>query len=98
VHQDALFAIVDQWLAGLEPTLFQELLPLLRRTFGAFDAAEKRRIFERAEHPAGAAPSAASGLGPAEAGFDEARAALVLPTLCRLYGLATAGGSEGGEA
>lgn len=95
VHQDALFAIVDQWLAGLEAASFQELLPLLRRTFGAFDAAEKRRIFERAAHPAGASPHAVGG---AEAGFDEERAALVLPTLYRLYGLAPAAETEGGAA
>jgi hypothetical protein len=100
VHQDALFAIVDQWLAGLEASSFQELLPLLRRTFGAFDAAEKRRIYERAAHPAGASAHAAGGsaaMGFDEAVFDEGRAALVLPTLYRLYGLAPAA-TEGGPA
>jgi len=86
VHQDALFAIIDQWVAGLDATLFQELLPLLRRTFGAFEAAEKQRIYERATHPAGGtAHPAAAG---ASADLDQARAALMLPTLYRLYGIA----------
>ena len=86
VHQDALFAIIDQWVAGLDAALFQELLPLLRRTFGAFDAAEKQRIYERATQPVGAGASHA--VENTAADLDEARAALMLPTLYRLYGIA----------
>ena len=85
VHQDALFAIIDAWVAQLDADLFQELLPLLRRTFGAFDPAEKQRIYERALHPSGVA--AGSSGAAVIADLDEARAALMLPTLYRLYGL-----------
>lgn len=96
VHQDALFAIIDAWLAGLGAELFQELLPLLRRTFGAFDAAEKQRIYERAQDPAGTAMAAGAGAGAGtDAGLDPERAALILPTLYRLYGITPPAGPGG---
>jgi hypothetical protein len=86
VHQDALFAIIDAWMASLSEELFQELLPLLRRTFGSFEAPEKQRIYERATDPNGAAGTVSAARVSAD--LDEERAALMLPTLYRLYGIA----------
>jgi hypothetical protein len=82
VHDDALLALLDGWLAEIPADAFDDVLPLLRRTFGAFDAGERRAIGERVAGPRGpVADRDAAGLG-----FDESRAALVLPTLSALLG------------
>ncbi len=47
VHDARLLAMVDEWLTGLPGETFVDVLPLLRRTFGAFDAPERRSIAAR---------------------------------------------------
>ncbi|GAB2617223.1 hypothetical protein Aab01nite_30420 [Paractinoplanes abujensis] len=82
VHDEALLAVLDDWLADIAADAFDDVLPLLRRTFGAFEAGERRAIGERVAGPrTGGAGRAAGGLG-----FDPARADLVLPTLSALLG------------
>jgi hypothetical protein len=44
VHDADLRAVVDRWLSSLTPDAFTETVPLLRRTFGAFEAAERRQL------------------------------------------------------
>ena len=44
VHDADLRAVVDRWLSSLTPQAFDETVPLLRRTFGAFEAAERRQL------------------------------------------------------
>jgi len=44
VHDADLLAVVDRWLCGLAPSAFDETIPLLRRTFGSFDPAERRQL------------------------------------------------------
>ena len=48
VHDDRLFGLIDTWLLSLPEERFTAVLPLLRRTFGAFDAPERRAIGEAA--------------------------------------------------
>ncbi len=81
VHDDRLLRVVDGWLATVAPEQFSEVLPLLRRTFGAFADPEKRAIGERAAALSGAAPAARAG----EA-LDRGRAELVVPVFARLLG------------
>ncbi|MGE5156301.1 MAG: DUF5682 family protein, partial [Betaproteobacteria bacterium] len=50
VHDQTLLALVDTWLAGIAGDTFIEVLPLLRRTFGAFAGPERRAIGERARN------------------------------------------------
>jgi hypothetical protein len=81
VHDDALLALVDDWLADIPADAFAEVLPLLRRTFGSFAAGERRAIGDRvaaADRPAAA--------DTATAVVDHDRAASVLPTLSVLLG------------
>ncbi|MEU6726246.1 DUF5682 family protein [Nonomuraea wenchangensis] len=47
VHDPRLLSLVDGWLTGLSCDQFTDVLPLLRRTFGAFAAPERRSIGER---------------------------------------------------
>ena len=44
VHDRSLRSAVDRWLSELAPVAFEETLPLLRRTFGAFEAGERRQL------------------------------------------------------
>lgn len=81
VHDADLRAVIDRWLSSLSPDAFGEIVPLLRRTFGAFESAERRQLGrlvagEERERPA--------GFGP---GFDEARALATLTTVRHLLGL-----------
>lgn len=51
LHDDALLAIVDAWLLGLAPDVFQAQLPLFRRVFSELDAHERRRLLDRILRP-----------------------------------------------
>jgi Family of unknown function (DUF5682) len=85
VHDAGLLGLVDEWITGLPADSFSDVLPLLRRTFGAFPAPERRAIGERARR------SARGGTGraapePAEE-LDLARAAAAVRTVATILGL-----------
>ncbi|HUG00108.1 MAG TPA: DUF5682 family protein [Ilumatobacter sp.] len=44
VHDADLLTVVDGWLSALPPQSFDQVIPLLRRTFGGFEPAERRQI------------------------------------------------------
>jgi hypothetical protein len=79
VHDEALLSLVDDWLADIPADAFDSVLPLLRRTFGAFDAGERRAIGDRV---AGGRSESAD----AAAAIDAERAAGPLETLGALLG------------
>ena len=81
VMNEQLWQILQAWVASLPGETFMELLPLLRRTFATFEAAERRQLGQRvATGTVALAPPLASG------GTDEVRASLVLPVLAALLG------------
>ncbi|MEU3315200.1 DUF5682 family protein [Streptomyces sp. NPDC006662] len=77
VHDERLLGLVDTWLVSVPETAFIDVLPLLRRTFGAYEAGVKRTLGELARRPPGhrrpaaGAGAAPEGFGPA---LDPARA------------------------
>ncbi|WP_306208288.1 DUF5682 family protein [Actinoplanes sp. RD1] len=79
VHDEELLDLVDSWLADIAVEAFDDVLPLLRRTFGSFAAGERRAIGDRI---AGGVRAA----GEAPLVLDHDRAARVLPTLAALLG------------
>ncbi len=79
VHEPELLAVVDRWATGVPAELFDHLLPLLRRTFADFTAAERREIGERVKR-LGRGKTA----GPEDRAIDHGRAELVLPKLLEL--------------
>ena len=81
VHDPLLLGVLDRWVATLPATSFVEVLPLLRRTFGGFDIAERRAIGERVR--TGEAPGARRSHGQ----LDPARAAAGLATMAHLLGV-----------
>jgi hypothetical protein len=78
VHDEPLLRLVDQWLAGIDD--FTTVLPLLRRTFGAFPAPQRRAIGERVRQLGRGGPA------PVEAG-PHVRGDVVLPTVRALLGV-----------
>ena len=44
VHDHELLGVVDAWVSALGPEAFATAAPLLRRTFGGFEAAERRQL------------------------------------------------------
>ena len=78
----ALLAVVDRWLSSLTPDGFDAVLPLLRRTFGGFEAAERRQMMALL---AGGDLRRVTGFG---VGVDPERAGAALVTVRHLLGLA----------
>ncbi|MFE5870006.1 DUF5682 family protein [Streptomyces roseifaciens] len=90
VHDERLLSLVDDWLTGVPPGAFTDVLPLLRRTFSAYDPGVRRTLGELVRHggPAGGSGGGTRpGARPAAAPLDPARASAVLPTLHLLLGL-----------
>ena len=44
LHDDELLRLVDGWIASLRADMFDVVVALLRRTFGAFEPAERRQL------------------------------------------------------
>ena len=73
VHDPELLAVIDEWLGSVHDEAFEEVLPLLRRSFAGFQPAERRMIGEAAARlrpPGGSAarldsPAAAPAPPPA---------------------------------
>lgn len=82
LHDAQLWAMVDDWLAGLTDEHFMRVLPLLRRAFSTFSAPERRQLGERARRPVAAAAAAS-----AAPDSDAARAERALPLLRLLLGV-----------
>lgn len=81
LHDQQLWAMVDDWLGTLVEEHFMRVLPLLRRAFAAFSAPERRQLGERAHRPVSA--TAANTLPD----WDAARAERALPLLRQLLGV-----------
>ena len=81
VHDGELRSIVDRWLASLPPAAFAETIPLLRRTFGAFELAERRQLGRLV---AGNERELATTFG---SDLDDARLGRVVGTVRLLFGL-----------
>ncbi|MER7464322.1 DUF5682 family protein [Streptomyces sp. NPDC097981] len=84
VHDDRLLGLIDAWLVSVPEGAFIDVLPLLRRTFGAYEPGVKRSLGElvRRGQSARPAPGAApEGFAPT---LDPARADAVLPVLALL--------------
>ncbi|MFF0363593.1 DUF5682 family protein [Streptomyces fungicidicus] len=95
VHDERLLALVDAWLTGVPAEAFTDVLPLLRRTFSAYEPGVRRTLGELVRRGPGArgggaaAVTGAPGFAP---GPDTARADAVLPVLRLLLG---PGGDDG---
>jgi hypothetical protein len=81
VHDTELLGVVDRWLSSLTIEAFDSVVVLLRRTFGAFEPAERRQIMSLL---VGRSIDRTSGFG---ADVDAQRASDVLVTVRYLLGI-----------
>ncbi len=82
VHDAELLDVVDRWVSSLAPDAFATAAPLLRRTFGGFEAAERRQLGRLlAEGSVSPDPLVDDDLDPA-------RAAAAMVTVRQLLGVA----------
>jgi hypothetical protein len=90
VHDERLLALVDAWLTGVPADAFTDVLPLLRRTFSAYEPGVRRTLGElvrRGPEGRGAVTTAGSAVPGFAAVLDTARADAVLPVVRLLLGL-----------
>ncbi|MEU1339268.1 DUF5682 family protein [Streptomyces sp. NPDC005827] len=90
VHDERLLGLVDAWLTGVPAEAFTDVLPLLRRTFSAYEPGVRRTLGELVRRGPGErtrGPGRTAGTPGFGAEADEERADAVLPVLRLLLGL-----------
>ncbi|MFC9133267.1 DUF5682 family protein [Streptomyces sp. NPDC057099] len=91
VHDERLLGLVDAWLTGVPAEAFTDVLPLLRRTFSAYEPGVRRTLGELVRRGPGVGGGGGSAAGSGIPGFaaelDLARADAVLPVVRLLLGL-----------
>ncbi|WP_433658667.1 DUF5682 family protein [Nocardia sp. CA-128927] len=83
VHDRELLHLIDDWLRALREDQFVETLPLLRRTFGAFESGERRAI-GRAVRDGG---TATIRTGEDDGGIDMARGNIAMRAAAEILGV-----------
>jgi len=77
----ALWAVVNNWVSGIDAESFTQVLPLLRRTFSHYTQSERRKLGEKVR-------SGEVGMvKKVDAGFDEAKAVRGIPIVLQLLGI-----------
>ncbi|MFI6441018.1 DUF5682 family protein [Streptomyces sp. NPDC050759] len=90
LHDERLLGLVDAWLTGVPAEAFTDVLPLLRRTFSAYEPGVRRTLGElvrRGPGQRGRAAGAGAGIPGFGADLDGDRADAVLPVMRLLLGL-----------
>lgn len=89
IHDTPLLALLHHWMAGLTEEHFQQILPLLRRTFGQFTGPERAKIGHAVTTlDPDAKPSLSATATPALV-LDETRSLPAVALTARLLGLTT---------
>ena len=97
MHDERLLGLVDAWLTGVSAEAFTDVLPLLRRTFSAYESGVRRTLGEQIRRGPGArggAVATTSGIPGFAPELDTERADAVLPVLRLLLGLGTTDGGH----
>ncbi|MDX5569451.1 DUF5682 family protein, partial [Streptomyces sp. ID05-04B] len=89
VHDERLLALVDGWLTTVPAEAFTDVLPLLRRTFSAYEPGVRRTLGELVRRGPGeraGGPGAEAARPGFAAALDAGRADAVLPVVRLLLG------------
>jgi hypothetical protein len=83
IYDEVLWQIIDTWVCQLPAEAFQQILPMLRRTFSTFDAPIRRQMGERVQHNQAVLPKTTQ-----TGEYNSETAKAVLPLLAQILGLA----------
>lgn len=83
LHDDAVWRMIDDWVVSLDETQLVRVLPLVRRTFAAFEAADRRDLGTRV-----ARATVTKAVASEAPDWNLARAERALPMLRELLGIA----------
>ncbi|MEU6377673.1 DUF5682 family protein [Streptomyces sp. NPDC046909] len=100
VHDERLLGLVDAWLTGVSAEAFTDVLPLLRRTFSAYEPGVRRTLGELVRRGPGEKAGTAAGragIPGFAADLDTARADAVLPVVRLLLGMGGDGSGGNGH-
>ncbi|WP_243860091.1 DUF5682 family protein [Streptomyces sp. BK208] len=89
LHDERLLALIDAWLTGVPEDTFTDVLPLLRRTFSAYEPGVRRQLGElvrRGPEARGSVTTTGAGIPGFAADPDTGRADAVLPVIRLLLG------------
>lgn len=78
LRDDGLLGLVDEWMMSLPGETFEEVVPLLRRTFATYNSAVRRNLSEKIGR---------GGVSLEEEAIDATRGARVLPVMRQILGL-----------
>ncbi|MVU82018.1 hypothetical protein GPX89_32860 [Nocardia sp. ET3-3] len=81
VHDRNLLSLIDDWLCGLDEAQFVATLPLLRRTFGAFESGERQAIGQAVRN---GGPTTPAGSGTE---YDADRGTLAMRAAAEILGV-----------
>jgi hypothetical protein len=85
IHDARLLALIDGWIAEISADAFEQLVPLLRRTFSTFPAPERKQIGQMvAKRPSAGADHGVNAV--ASYGINHERASRALPLLMQILG------------
>jgi hypothetical protein len=83
VHDQKLLSVIDLWIAEINTDQFDELVPILRRTFSAFPKPERRQIGQAVTQAGKAMPKTNTA---AMSDIDPERAMRPIPLLMQILG------------
>lgn len=81
---DALWNILNKWVASLEDKIFIELLPLLRRNFSTFSTVERKKLGEKAKY---SGTGTSRGKVDMPTSIDERRGKQVMEVVAQILGI-----------
>ncbi|HVT89514.1 MAG TPA: DUF5682 family protein [Tepidisphaeraceae bacterium] len=81
IHDARLLGVIDQWVTEIQPEIFDELIPLLRRTFSTFPRPERHQIGQMLS-----TGKSLQATGAVDDSIDHDRAAMALPLLLQILG------------
>jgi hypothetical protein len=90
VHDRGLLALIDEWVARVSTDIFNDVLPLLRRSFALFEQGERRLIGDAVRHLGVQGGGGSLRLGEQARDvdhLDQQRAEAVLPLVSLLLGM-----------
>ncbi|WP_034720300.1 DUF5682 family protein [Intrasporangium chromatireducens] len=90
LHDDDLLGIIDEWLTGIPEEAFEDVLPLVRRTFAQYQPPERRQLGQHLRRLGRSTPGTPHAGRDATDDVDLDRAGPAIAAVASLLGLGAA--------